>query len=202
MTTGATVYVVREESWVCESVCSLTESMGYRAQRFSSADDFLEIYDELDRGCVVTDLRLPDMSGLDLLDATIKRPVPLPVIVTADHPDTSSTVQAMKRGAITMLELPFQDSELRAAIGEAIGRNEADLERHQKDAVIEARLAELTEKENGVMQLMLQGLANKIIAKQLNVSVRTVESRRHDVFAKMQVHSLAELVRDVLSVRR
>ena len=126
----------------------------------------------------------------------------MPVIVTTTHTRTSVIVQAMKQGAFTLLEKPYEDDALRDAVGEAIARNESERAEEIKRRIILNRIASLSEKERMVMDLMIVGLANKVIAKKLNVSVRTVESRRHDVFEKMEVQSIAELVHTVVDTAR
>ena len=146
-------------------------------------------------GCVVTDVRMIGMSGLDLQDKLIERGIRLPVIVLTAYPRTSSTVRAIKAGAVTLLEKPYDEEELWDAIRKALAQEAAGRAKTQRRCEIQERAAFLTPAERTVMNLIVQGQPNKIVAKQLNLSIRTVESRRHEVFTKMGVQSVAELVR-------
>ncbi|MFK8114033.1 MAG: response regulator transcription factor [Rubripirellula sp.] len=201
MDCGATVYVIQEDAQEWEVISNLSQSMGYRSERFSSTSEFLHECEGRDCGCIVTSL-LPGPQGLEVFEATSEHSIPLPVIVTAAHPATPAVVQAMRRGAVTLLEVPLVGEDLRQAIAEALSRNAEQRERMLLQRRVNEQMATLSEKETKVMELMILGLANKVIAKRLAVSVRTVESRRHDVFEKMHVGTLAELVRDVITTRQ
>ncbi len=191
----ATVYVVDDDDQARESVCALIRSMGLNAEPFSSGEAFLEAYSERLHGCLVTDMKMLGMSGIELQEELIKRGIKLPVIVITAHPRTSLTVRAMKHGAISLLEKPYEDDDLGDAIREALQTDEAQrIQQTQRHDVLR-KMKSLTDKERVVMDLMIKGLANKVIAKRLEVSIRTVETRRHDIFEKMGANSLAELVR-------
>jgi two-component system response regulator FixJ len=201
MLRDATVFVVDDDDQARESVCALIRSMGLEAESFPSGEAFLGAYTQDRPGCLVTDLRMLGMSGLELQDALIEHGFTLPVIVITAHPRTSLTVRAMRRGAITLLEKPYEDNELWDAIREGIERDATQhTEETQRQDVLR-KLNSLTGKERVVMDMIVEGLANKVIARKLDVSIRTVESRRHDVFEKMQADSLAELVRMAVSLR-
>lgn len=191
----ATVFVVDDDEQARESVCALIRSMGLRAEAYPSGEAFLESIQEDRPGCLVTDLRMLGMSGLELQEALIERGITLPVIVITAHPRTSLTVRAMRRGAITLLEKPYEDNELWDAIREGLQRDEQQRGEMTRIRELTRRYESLSEKERAVMEMIVEGLANKVIARKLDVSIRTVESRRHDVFEKMAAGSLAELVR-------
>jgi FixJ family two-component response regulator len=197
---GAVVYVIGEETDVWETISSLTRSMGYRSERFATPVEFFKSYHDDGHGCLVSELYFPEMSGAELFRQD-QHGCRLPIIFTSSAPDTPSVVEAMKRGAVTLLEHPLQENLLREAIREAMVLCESERSRRRDQQVFKQRYARLNDKERCVMELMVQGIANKVIAKKLGISVRTVESRRHDVFAKMEVQSLAALVRLVITAR-
>jgi two-component system, LuxR family, response regulator FixJ len=190
-----TVFVVDDDERARKSVCALVRSLGLRAEAFSSGEEFLARPASSGPGCLVTDIRMIDMSGLDLQDRLIEQGIRLPVIVLTAYPRTRSTVRAMKAGAVTLLEKPYDEEELWDAIRKALAQEAAGRAEAQRRGEIRQRATELTPAERNVMNLIVQGKPNKIIAKQLDMSIRTIESRRHEVFAKMQVESVAELVR-------
>ncbi len=190
-----TVFVVDDDEQARKSVCALVRSLGLRAEAFSSGEEFLARYTPGGPGCLVTDIRMTGMSGLDLQERLAAEGVRLPVIVLTAYPRTRSTVRAMKGGAVTLLEKPYDEEELRDAVRKALAQDTAGRAAAQRRGEIRARAAELTPAERTVMNLVVQGKPNKVIAKQLQLSTRTVESRRHEVFAKMGVDSVAGLVR-------
>ncbi len=190
-----TVFVVDDDDQARDSVCALIRSMGLSAESFPSAEAFLAACHDGLHGCLVTDLRMFGMSGIELQEELIKREITLPVIVITAYPRTSLTVRAMKHGAITLLEKPYADDDLWDAVREAIRIDETQREEKIRRQSVQRKLDSLSEKERDVMNLMVQGMANKVIASKLDVSIRTVEARRHDVFEKMEASSLAELVR-------
>lgn len=192
-----TVFVVDDEEQVRRSVCALAESMGLACRMFPSAEQFLAEYEEGQRGCVVTDLRLRGLSGLELQDAIADRQWPLPVIVVTGYARTATTVRAVKSGAIAVLEKPYREDELWEAIRLAMTQEPRWYAQHQRRRELGARIELLTPDEHKVMDLLIDGLPNKTIAQQLGVSLRTIENRRHAVFTKMQAGSIAELVRIV-----
>lgn len=201
MFNDATVFVVDDDDQARESVCALIRSMGLQAEAFASGEDFLAAYTDHRPGCLVTDLRMLGMSGLELQEALIERGITLPVIVITAHPRTSLTVRAMRHGAVTLLEKPYEDNDLWDAIREGIQRDQNHRAEQVRKREVRERFQSLNEKESTVMGMMVDGLANKVIARKLDVSIRTVESRRHEVFDKMQADSLAELVRMAMLLR-
>jgi FixJ family two-component response regulator len=198
---NATVYIVDDDEQARESVSALVRSMGLNTELFASAEEFLEQVHRVERGCLVTDLRMLGMSGVELQDALLQRDISLPVILITAYPRTSLTVRAMKHGAITLLEKPYEDDDLWDAVRDGLQRDQEQHDKRNRLREIRRRLDSLSEKQQEVIDMMVDGTANKVIARRLDVSIRTVENRRHDIFEKMQANSLAELVRMVVAVR-
>jgi FixJ family two-component response regulator len=200
MESEPTVFVVDDDEQSCKSVCALVRSMGLRAESFSSAEQFLGACPEGRPGCLVTDIRMPGMNGLDLQEEIKRRNVGLPVIVITAYARTPSTIRAIRGGAVTLLEKPYENEDLWDAIRQALARDAAGRAEQERRREIVRRMARLTQSEREVMSLMIEGLPNKTIARRLNVSIRTVENRRHTVFEKTQAGSIAELVRMTIAV--
>lgn len=192
---GATVFVVDDDADVRNMILGLVESIGLRAECFPSADDFLKAYHPRRPGCLVTDVRLPGMSGLELQESLAHQSSLLPVIVITGHADVPLAVRAMKSHAVDLLEKPFNTQELLDRIQHAL---RLDTERRCEQAAtarIASRVATLTPREREVMDLVVRGLANKQIAYQLGLSEKTVETHRSRVMKKLSVSSVADLVR-------
>jgi two-component system response regulator FixJ len=189
-----TVHIVDDEEPVRKSLAFLLTVSGFTVRLHESATAFLATAPGIRNGCLVTDLRMPDMSGVELLLRLRGLPVPIPAIVITGHGDVPMAVEAMKAGALDFIEKPFEDETLIEAIkraAEEIARTAPG-----KDvASIHARFASLSEREKEVLSRVVAGLANKTIAFELNISPRTVEVHRANVMAKMNAHSLPELVR-------
>ena len=200
MSQEATVYVVDDDPDVRDSVSALVNSAGLRVQTFPSAEAFLADYKPEQPGCLVTDLRMLGMSGLDLLEKLAKSESPLPAILISAYADVPATVRAMEAGAVTLLEKPCRNDQLVQAINKALERDAAQRVTRMLQQDIKRRLATLTPEEYEVMQRMVAGTLNKVIANEMLISMRTVETRRHKVLEKMQADSLAELVRMVVEV--
>ncbi len=198
MSNDPTVFVVDDDGQARKSVCALVRLLGMRAESFSSAEEFLDSYVEGRPGCLVTDVRMFGMSGLELQEELKRRNVPLPVIVLTAHARTPLTVRAMKAGAVTLLEKPYQDDDLWDAIRKALAEDAAGRAEHQRRRDVRRRIAALTPAERKVMDMMVQGHPNKAIAHRLDISVRTVENRRREIFGKLKADSVAELVRLVI----
>jgi two-component system response regulator FixJ len=197
MDTQATVYVIDDDVGIRDYIAALARSKGCRAELYSSAKEFLARVDQPEplAGCAVIDVKLPDVTGLALLEELNNRKVRLPVIIVTGFADVPLAVKAMKAGAVTFLEKPFHDIDLWEDIEAALQTDERVRQDEQRRATIDARFAELTVDETAVMMKMLRGLPNKRIASELDIGLRTVELRRANVLKKMQVDSLAELVR-------
>ncbi len=198
MERGPTVYVVDDDEQARNSVCALVQSMGLRAEAFASGEDFLAHDHTAGPGCLVVDVRMLGMSGLELQEELNRRSVLLPVIVLTAYARTPLTVRAIKAGAVTLLEKPYEEDDLWNAIRRALAQDSARRSEHERRREIRRRAEELTPAERRVMEMIVQGKPNKSIARQLDVSVRTVENRRREVFRKMQADSVAELVRIVI----
>ncbi len=196
----ATVYVVDDDPAARESVSALVTAAGLRVQSFSSAEAFLQDHRPENPGCLVTDLRMLGMSGLELLEKLQQSDSPLPVILMSAFADVPVAVRAMQAGAVTLLEKPCRNDQLIQAIHKALARDVEQRQSRTRRQEIEQRLATLTQEEYEVMQRMIAGKLNKVVASELLISLRTVETRRHKVLEKMQAESLAELVRMVVEV--
>ncbi|MHB8864238.1 MAG: response regulator transcription factor [Pirellulaceae bacterium] len=194
-----TVFVVDDDANVRLSVCALVNSMGWRAQGFASAEDFLANHVPAARGVAVIDLRMPGMSGLELQAELARRNPHLPVIVLTAYARTPTTVRAIQAGAVAMIDKPYHDNDLWDAIRKALEQEEADWKAGQQRRNIQERVASLTAEERRVADLVVKGRPNKTIAQELDLSVRTVEKRRHNVLAKMNVESVAALVEAFLT---
>jgi len=195
MTFDPTVFVVDDDDDARDSLCALVGSLGVQTESFSSAEEFLACCTAGHSGCLVTDICMMGMSGLDLQDRLAELEIKLPVVILTAFPRTRSTVRAMAAGAVTLLEKPYAADELWDAIRKALARDAAARAETRRRCEIKERADLLTPDERTVMQMIVQGQPNKSIATQLNTSIRTIEGRRHKVFAKMGVESVATLVR-------
>lgn len=195
-----TVFIVDDDKHARESVSALARSMGVDTKDFDSAEAFLDFY-QGDPGCLVTDYRMRGMNGLELQESLIKRGMLLPMIIVTAFARTAITVQAIKNGAVTLLDKPYDDDKLWQAIRTALTQDEQARQRSQADLEAKARLDSLNEKEAQVLELILSGTSNKTMATELEVSLRTIENRRRKIFSKMGVETVAELVGMVLRVR-
>jgi FixJ family two-component response regulator len=200
MFSDAVVYIVDDDRAARDAVAALVGEMGVAAQKYASAEEFLQAYDGHRPGCLVTDVRMLGMSGIELQDQLARRGVSLSVIVLTAYADTPTTIRAIKQGAHTLLEKPCRDQELWDAINAALREDVAKCQRDERLADIRRRLDTLTPAERRVLERLVQGDANKVMAKRLGVSVRTIEVRRATVFRKLRCESLAELVRMYLEV--
>jgi len=198
--TKATVFVVDDDQAMRNSLKWLIESVGVQVESFSSADDFLAQYHPGRAGCLVLDVRMPGMSGLDLQEYLLQKNIRIPVVIITGHGDVPMAVRAMKGGAVDFIEKPFNDEVLLDAIRRAIAFEEQQRSHHSEHLQIQERLAHLTPREHEVMVMVTEGKSNKEIANSLGVSAKTIEAHRARVMEKMQAGSLAELVRMVLAV--
>jgi two-component system response regulator FixJ len=191
----ATVFVVDDDEAVRASLKLLLKTLGLPAQTYASAQEFLATFDERRGGCLVLDIRMPGMSGLELQEELNTRGAMLPIIFITGHGDVPMAVEAMQRGAMDFLQKPFRDQDLLDRISEALAKDRAGRELLGNRERIRARVAALTPREREVMALVTQGKANKVIAADLDLSQRTVEIHRAHVMEKMGANSLAHLVR-------
>ncbi len=195
-----TVFVVDDDPDVRDSLSVLLSSADFQVETFDSARAFLAS-DGLGRaGCLVADVRMPDMDGLELQEELGKRKSKLPVIIITGHGDVPLAVRAMKAGAVDFLEKPFEEERLIAAIRRAMTANSEMQSQAKAVEIVSARIAQLTGREREVLSLVVAGRANKEIARALNISPRTVEIHRAHVMEKMEADSLAELVRLTMTI--
>ncbi|MGD2215292.1 MAG: response regulator transcription factor [Gemmatimonadales bacterium] len=200
-TSKPTVFVVDDDPGVLDSLAFLLQSVGLEAAAYTSANVFLRDYDPEKPGCLVLDVRMPGMSGLELQERLEARGSILPIIFLTAHGDVPMAVKALKAGAVDFVQKPFRDQELIDKIQYALEENERlrrDLGRRDE---ISARIAALTPRETEVMNLVVDGKSNKAIAHKLDLSQRTVEIHRARVMEKMQAGSVAELVKMVIRTR-
>ncbi len=198
--TQPTLFVVDDNPGVRRSLQALGESAGLAVRTFASAEEFLRAFDPLEPGCLVLDVRLAaGQSGLDLQDELQRRGASLPVIVMTGYATVSSSVRALKTGAFDFLRKPTHPKKLLERIHAAIAAHQRALALEATRDVVHKRLARLTPRERQVTELLLEGKMSKEIARALQLSVRTVEGHRHMILIKMEVPSVARLIRDIVS---
>lgn len=192
--TEPTVFIVDDDPGVRDSLQLLMTSIGLRAETYASACDFLEAYGSERAGCLILDVRMPGMSGLELQQMLTSRRSTLPIIFITAHADVPMAVEAVKAGAADFVQKPFRDQDLIDKVQHAIEENAGLREKLSDRAQIAERIASLTPREREIMDLVVEGNANKVIARVLDLSQRTVEIHRARVMEKMQAKSLAQLV--------
>lgn len=191
------IFVVDDEAEARASVEFLAKSMRAECKSFASAEEFLKYY-QGEPGCLITDVRMPCMTGIAFQDALIERGIELPLLLLTAYPEVGLAVKAMRKGAMTLLEKPCRQSELWDEIQHALDLDRKHRQRKLRLSRTRARLESLSADEQNVLALVLLGTPSKVIAKQLDVSIRTIEARRSSIFRKMEVSSVAELVRAVV----
>lgn len=197
--TADKVFIVDDDTAVRDSLRALLESAGLEVEDYDSATAFLAAAAPGQGVCLVADIRMPDMDGLSLQEELVRRNVGLPVIVVTGHGDVPLAVRAMKAGAIDFIEKPYDDEQLLASVGRA--RDMSVNQRAEASVVQEAaeRIAALTPREREVLEHLVAGRPNKVIAHELGISPRTVEIHRAHLMEKMQARSLSDLVRLALT---
>ncbi len=188
------IHVIDDDVAVRQSLAFLLATAGLTVRLYETAASFLEALQGSTTGCVVTDVRMPEIDGLELLRRLKQKAVPMPVIVMTGHADIPLAVQAMKEGAVDFIEKPFDDERFLNAVKSSLAQANVDLPRS-------ADLEKLSERETQVLDGVLAGKQNKVIAHDLGLSPRTVEVYRANVMTKLNVDSLPELVRKVLAAR-
>jgi len=194
------VHVIDDDDALRESLTFLLRAAKIEVQSYASAVAFLDALPDTRAGCVITDVRMPGLTGIDLLRRLNELKVTVPVIVITGHGDVALAVEAMKIGAVDFLEKPFDDELLMASVQSALSRQDGETKRHVERAEIENRLAVLSNREHDVLKGLVAGRANKQIAFDLGISPRTVEIYRANLMNKMQAASLSDLVRMALIV--
>lgn len=188
------VYIVDDDPSARGSIAALVQSMGVRATAFASAEELLDGYDGSLCSCLIVDLRMSGMSGLELLEAVSHRPSRPPAVLVSAFADVPTAVRAMSLGAVTVVQKPYRSQELwdSISVALAVSQNRRRDEEHQRER--QERMASLSDDEIQVLDRILEGRPNKGIARELGVGLRTVEGRRHSIMAKLGARSLAELV--------
>ena len=189
------VYVVDDEFAVRDSLTLLVESAGQAVRSFASAEAFLNDYSPEQPGCLLLDIRMPSMSGLDLQDELTARDICIPIIFISGHARIPDSAHAFRAGAVDFLEKPFDNAILMERIAEALKKDRANRGQRAERLALENRLDSLTAREKKVLSLMACGNTNKDMAKIINISNRTVEAHRARIMEKMQAESLVDLMR-------
>ena len=192
------IHVIDDDEAVRDSLSFLLESAGMTVRSYDSARNFLAGLASLEPGCIVTDVRMPEMSGLELVRELNTRSCPLPVIVITGHGDVPLAVEAMRAGVVDFIEKPFTDETILNSLRSAIHRSQDQLEQAAERTAIARRLASLSTRERQVLNGLVAGQANKVVAIDLGISPRTVEVYRANLMVKMQAASLSDLVRMTL----
>jgi two-component system response regulator TtrR len=189
-----TAYVVDDDQAIRTLWGWLMESNGIAVRTYATAMEFIEGYDSDTPGCLVLDLRLPGMSGLELQDYLKKRGIEIPIVFVTAHGDVATAVTALKGGAVDFIEKPFDYRQVLSIIEEAFQRDAENRDRRVRHLRAASRVAMLTERERAVLQRVIEGKQNKVIAGELDISVKTVEFHRSKLMEKMGADSVAELV--------
>ena len=195
------VHIVDDDEAVRQSLAFLLSTAGVPVRVYESATSFLDGLASLQSGCLITDVRMPDMTGIELLQRLKAKSVDLPVIVITGHGDIPLAVEAMKSGAIDFIEKPFAEEAILRAVRVAEGYVKRQGRRSEEETAVAARLQSLSERERQVLDGLVAGNANKTIAYELGISPRTVEVYRANVMTKMQAKSLSELIRMAVAIR-
>ena len=189
-----TAYVVEDDESIRTLWTWLMESNGIAVRTFNSAPEFIAAYEPGAAGCLVLDLRLPGMSGLELQEHLKRKQVDIPIIFVTAHGDVRTAVTAIKEGAVDFIEKPFSYRQALSIVEKAFQQDAETRERRARHARVASRIALLTDRERAVLQRIIEGKQNKIIADELDLSIKTVEFHRAKVMEKMGVDSVAELV--------
>jgi FixJ family two-component response regulator len=195
------IFIIDDDEAVRDSIALLLKSEGYLVKTYESGIRFLEEVSPYTPGCIVVDIRMPSMTGLELADELNNRNTSMPILFITGHGDVPMAVEAMKKGALEFIQKPFDDQELIDKVDEALNIDAENRHVNAKRDEIRDRLEQLTPRENQVLDMILNGMANKVIAIELELSQRTVEIHRARVMEKMEAKSLAGLVQMVIMVR-
>lgn len=198
---NTTVHIIDDDPSMCKYLSELVETVNYKSKTYTNANDFLNSYSDDGLGCLVLDLRLPGISGLELQQQLAGKNIDLPVIMISGFGDVSTAVKAMKAGVLDFLEKPFRGQDLLDLIHNAINKHKKDRVKNNSQNEALNRIKSLTQRENEVMEHVVAGTLNKDIAKKLKISIKTVEVHRANVMEKMAVSSVADLVRASLEAK-
>ena len=201
MQQGHTVFIVDDDDSIRKSMRFLMKSAGLNAKIYSNAKEFLDCYQPDTSGCLVVDIRMPGMSGLELQQELNKQGSRLPLIVVTGHGDVNMAVQAMKAGAADFIEKPFDDEVMLSRIQECLKSYAQSQEEQEKATQWSSRVSSLTPREREVMTMLAEGKANKVIANELGISSRTIEAHRARIMEKLEAGSLADIVRISLTTQ-
>jgi two-component system response regulator FixJ len=195
MSSKAKIYVIDDDAAMRDSLSFLLDAAGFDVALFETAVKFLDALPGLEFGCVVSDVRMPGLDGIELLKRMKSGQSPFPIVIMTGHGDIPLAVEAMKLGAVDFLEKPFEDDRLIGMIETAIRQGEPAAKNEAVARDIASRIATLSPRERQVMDGLIAGLSNKLIARDYDISPRTIEVYRANVMTKMQANSLSELVR-------
>ena len=190
-----TVFIIDDDRGMRQAIQDLVESVGLRAESFATGEEFLSRQRSADPSCLVLDVRLPQMSGLDFQRRLAETGVQIPIIFITAHGDIPMSVRALKSGAVEFLTKPFRDQDLLDAIQQALERDRAERDRQAETHYLRERYGTLTAREHQVMALVVSGMLNKQIASEIGASEATVKIHRGNVMHKMQAGSVVDLVR-------
>ncbi len=192
------VYVVDDDEAVRDSLQWLLEGKGYRVRCFESAEAFLVRYDAREVGCLIADIRMGGMSGMELQDRLLERHCPLPIVFITGHGDVPMAVQTMKKGALDFIQKPFNEAQLTDLVERMLQAAELGFAERQLASNREAMLAKLTGRESQVLERIVAGRLNKQIADDLSISIKTVEAHRANIMEKLGANTVADLLRVAL----
>ncbi len=197
--TASTVYIVDDDEAVRDSLRWLLEANSYRVRAYASAEAFLADFSDDQMGVLIVDVRMPGMSGLQLQEELILRKSPMPVVFITGHGDVPMAVTTMKKGAVDFLEKPFNESDLRGIVSRMFELATSNFQKLQAQREHEAMLGRLTAREQQVLERIVAGRLNKQIADDLGISIKTVEAHRANIMEKLQVTTVADLMKVALS---
>jgi len=196
-----TVHVVDDDEAVRDSLQWLLEGKDYRVRCFDSAESFLSRFDPREVACVLADIRMDGMSGLELQDRLIERKSPLPIVFITGHGDVQMAVSSMKKGALDFIEKPFKEDELLSLVERMLERARLAFSQQQEAASRDALLSRLTAREGQVLERIVAGRLNKQIADDLGISIKTVEAHRANIMEKLNANTVADLLKTALSAQ-
>ena len=198
ITDKCTIYVVDDDEAVRDSLQWLLEGKGWHVRAFDSAESFLKHFDPREVACLLVDIRMGGMTGLELQDHLIERKSPLPVVFITGHGDVGMAVDTMKKGAFDFIQKPFQESDLVPLVEKMQERANAAFASHKQICTRDALMAKLTSREAQVLERIVAGRLNKQIADDLNISIKTVEAHRSNIMEKFNANTVADLLKVVL----